>query len=248
MNNILVNINDILDTYKSKQHGIKIFSKYKYWFPIKPSQRLAGIVADLMGDGHLQDHPKLRLDYTSKSITELERFNQEIFYLFGIKGKIRDCTTNKYNTKNLGINNKLLARILKLIGVPTGAKVFKEFSIPNWILEDKELFVRFINRLFSCEGCVDLHSKAIVINMRKSTELIENGIKFFEDIKIYLEKYFEIKTTNPFLNTRINLRKDGRKTKDIIIKIKRKDSLIKFQKYIDFDDINKKERLAQIIK
>ena len=85
MNNILVNKSDVLDTYKSKQHGIKSFSKYNPWFPIRSSPKLAGIVADLMGDGHLQGYPKLRLDYTSKSILELERFNQEIFYLMAVR-------------------------------------------------------------------------------------------------------------------------------------------------------------------
>ena len=50
---------------------------------------LAGIVADIMGDGHLQGPPKWRMDYTSKDITELERFNNEIKGLFGYSGKIR---------------------------------------------------------------------------------------------------------------------------------------------------------------
>lgn len=244
---VILNISDVLNIYKSKKHGINALSKYNNWFPIKASSRLAGIVADLMGDGHLQDDPKWRLDYTSKSVKELERFNKEIFDLFGIKGKIRDCKTNLYNTKNLGINNKVLARILKSIGVPTGAKVFTNFSIPNWILKDKNLFARFINRLLSCEGCVDLKNKYIELKMYKSINSIKNGIDFFEDIKHYLDKYFGIKTTKPFLEGRTNIRKDGRRTKGIRLKIKNRESLIKFQKFIDFEDENKKKRLEKIL-
>ena len=223
-------MNDVLDSYKSKEHGKKALSKYEGWFPIKASPELAGIVADLMGDGHLQDIPKLRLDYTSKSVKELERFNKEVFDLFGVMGKIRDCKTNKYNTKNIGINNKPLARVLKLVGVSTGAKVLKKFRIPNWILEDKMLFSRFVNRLFSCEGSVDIENKGIEIKMYKSNDLIRDGIIFFEEIKHYLYEYFQIRTTNIFLCGKSEVRKDGIKTRGIRLKIKNKDSLKKFKK------------------
>ena len=243
----LLTINDVLDTYRSREYGIKALSNYNSWFPIKSSPRLAGIVGDLIGDGHLQDYPKLRLDYTSKSIMELKRFNQEIFLLFGINGKIRDCTTNKYNTKNLGINNKPLARVLKLLGVPTGAKVLKRFFVPKWILMDKELFSRFINRLFSCEGCVDMGGKSIIVDMYKSSTMIEDGIKFFEDIGIHLDKYFQIKATFSLHLSNFNIRKDGIKTQSIVLKIKKKESLLNFQKFIDFDDEMKKRKLNLII-
>ena len=49
-----INIKDVLKTYKLKGVGIKNLAKYKHWFPIKPCPRVAGIVADLMADGHLQ--------------------------------------------------------------------------------------------------------------------------------------------------------------------------------------------------
>lgn len=244
----LLNFEDVLNTYKSKEHGKRALSKYIHWFPLKASVRLAGIVADLIGDGHLQDYPKYRLDYTSNSNKELNRFNKEIFYLFGIKGKIRDCKTNKYNTKNLGINNKPLARVLKLIGVPTGAKVLSKFSIPKWILNDKTLFLRFINRLFSCEGSIDLQNKYIELKMHKSVTLIEDGINFFKDIKKYLDKYFGIKTTKPFLEGRTNTRKDSIKTKGIRIKIKNRESLVRFKKFVGLDDKEKKIRLNKILK
>ena len=245
-NKILLNFKDVLKTYKSEQHGIIALSKYKFWFPIKKSTKLAGIIADLIGDGHLQGYSKLRLDYTSKDIDELKRFNREIYNLFKLNGKIRQCKTNKYRTYNLGINNKPLARVLILCGVPPGAKVFSNFKIPKWIIEDKELFARFINRLFSCEGCVDLQSKCIEFKMYKSIDLIDEGANFFKDIKYYLEKYFKIKTTNPFLEGRTNIRKDGRKTKGIRIKIKNKESLKNFKQFINFENKKKQKRLKRI--
>jgi len=243
---IILTYRDVLSMYKSEYHGIKALSQYTHWFPIKSSAKLAGVVADLMGDGHLQD-PKFRIDYTSNSTKELKRFDDEIFNLFGINGKIRDCTTNKYNTKNLGINNKPLGRVLKLIGVPGGAKVLITFSIPNWILRDKVNFTRFINRLMSCEGCIDLQYKYIELRMHKSLKLIEDGKNFFNDIKKYLDKYFSIKTTNVFLAGKPSIRKDGIKTKAIRIKIKRKDSVLKYRNYIGFDNEIKKKKLDAIL-
>ena len=128
-NSLLLQFEDVLGTYNSKKHGMKALSKYHYWFPLRASPALAGIVADLMGDGHVQGGIKLRLDYTSKSKTELRRFGNELHTLFNIKGKIRDCKTNKYGTMNYGVNCKPLIRVLKLIGVPSGQKVLTKFSI-----------------------------------------------------------------------------------------------------------------------
>lgn len=238
---------DLLTTYKSEYHGKIALSNYEDWFPILASKELAGIVADLMGDGHLQGHPQLRLDYTSKFDKELERFEEQIFKLFGIKGKIRKSTTNNYNTKNLGVNNKPLARVLKSIGVPTGAKVLKRFQIPQWILEDEKVFKKFINRLFSCEGHVGVNGNELVISMYKDERILKDGMNFFGSIKYYLEKYYGIRTTRPFTNCTFNLRKDGVITKPIIIKIKNRDSIIKFSRNIGIEDPEKKQKLKILV-
>ena len=208
---------------------------------------IAGIVADLMGDGHLQKPPKNRFDYTSKSIEELDRFAREIYLVFIIKGKIRRCSTNKYLTYNYGINNKDLALFLGEIGVPRGNKVLISFKIPKWILEEKYLFARFINRLFSCEASVDIKYRAIDFNMYKSLSLIEDGFRFFNQIKNNLEKHYQIRTTNAFLSGKPNLRKDGIFTKCIRLKIKNIESLKLYNDYIGFDDENKKRKLKELI-
>ncbi|MBU1198207.1 MAG: hypothetical protein KKF46_07430 [Nanoarchaeota archaeon] len=243
---ILATKENVLSTYKSRLHGLKALSKYDGWFPIRASPRLAGIVADLMGDGHLQGEPKSRLDYSSNSVEELERFNSEIFCLFGLKGKIRKCTTNKYGTMNLGVNNKPLGRILRLIGVPTGAKVLTKFGVPYWILIDKKLFSRFINRLFSCEATVDVKNKFIEIKMYKEISLISNMISFFQEIEKFLFIYFNIKSTKPFLDNSLNIRKDGKITRPVRLKIKRKEALVNYQKHIGFDDLQKQVKLEKI--
>lgn len=212
-----------------------MLKKYEYLFPAKPSIELAGIVADLIGDGNLQGEPKWRFDFVSKDKNELNRFAKQIFELYKIKGKIRPCTTNKFGETFLyGVNCKPLARILYLSGVPYGAKVLTEFNIPSWILEDKEYFRSFINRLFYCEGTVDYsNSPFIEIKMYKADYLIANGVDFFETIKKYLFLYFGIISNNVYVNGK-SFRKDGIITLGVRLKIKRKKEVLRFVKEIGF--------------
>lgn len=243
----ILDVNDVLRTYNYREAGKRALSKHVDWFPVRASLSLAGIVADLMGDGNLQGAPEWRIYYTSKRTSELKRFEKEIFKLFGLRGDIRVCSTNKYGTQNIGFYNRVLSRTLNVVGVPAGQKVLNRFSVPTWILEDSLLFSVFINRLFSCEGSVSVKDKAIEIQMYKSIKIIDDGLAFFKDIKDNLEKHYGIKTTNPFLEKRVNKRKDGNFTKAIRLKIKNKESLIKFYKFIGFDDKLKQRKLKTII-
>ncbi|MBD3361510.1 hypothetical protein GF358_01830 [Candidatus Woesearchaeota archaeon] len=243
----LVRLNDMYQFYKSEYRANLMIKQYSNWFPVFPSVKLAGIIADLMSDGHLQGDPKWKIDYTSNSKKELNLFGDEVFSLFQKKGKIRTCNTNNYGTMNYGVNCKMMARILNLCGAPSGAKVLKKFNIPEWIISDKTYFKRFISRLFSGEGTVDQKYNFIEIQMHKSTNLIADGKKFFTQIKDNLEKHFGIITTNPFTDTVVSYRKDGIQTKPIRLKIKRKQSLIDFAKHIGFEDNNKQQKLIKVI-
>jgi intein/homing endonuclease len=241
---------DLLDFYKSEFYGKRAIEKYRDWFPVLPSPSLAGIIADLIADGHLQGNPKWRIDYTSKRKEELLRFENEIFKLFSKKGKIRPCNGNKLGTSfNYGINCKPLARTLHLLGVPSGRKIKKGFLIPRWILDDKERFRRFVRRLFDCEGCVSVESGGsfISIEMWKAEELMEYGIHFFEDVKKHLDRYFDIQTTRVYLNNMVVVRNDGLKVRGIRLRIKRLKSLVKFYKEIGFDDQTKQNKLKEAL-
>jgi len=208
----ILSYNNFLKTYKTRGYRIKHLENYKSLFPIKTSEILAGIVADLICDGNLQGDPKWRIDFTSKSIKELKRFESEINKMFGIKGKIRKCKSNKFGeTYNLAINCSPISRILFLIGVPSGQKVLSNFEIPEWIKKDKKLFKRFCQRVFTCEGGImhELKRKSpqIRLEMWKSEKLI-NKDNFLKDISKYLKKYFKIDST--ITNRKAyNIRKDG---------------------------------------
>ena len=243
-----ITLNNVLKMYKDRDAGKKALENYKYLFPIKSSETLAGIVGDLFGDGHLQGPTKWRIDFTSASIKELRRFEKEFSKIFKVKGKIRACKTNKFGTTfNYGINCKPISRILFLCGVPAGNKVLQPFKIPKWIFGNKNYFRRFVQRLFDCEGSATVSTRTIEIQMYKDQKLFNNGLKFFLGIKRGLNNYYDIHTTNPFTQKKVNTRKDGIKTKAIRLKIRRLESVVKFAKYINFETASKRKNLQDIV-
>lgn len=207
----ILSYSQFLKTYKTRGYRLKHLENYKSLFPIKSSPRLAGIVADLIGDGHLQGNPKWRIDFTSKEISELKRFEKEMNFIFNVTGKVRKCTSNRYNTYNLAINSSPIARILFLCGVPAGQKVLIPFKIPDWIKNDKECFRIFCRRLFTCEGSINYEvgrTPRINLEMWKSEKLINDGQKFIESLSTLMNEYLGIISTVK-VQSKKNKRKDG---------------------------------------
>lgn len=242
-----ITFDDVLKTYKSKEAGIKALSKHQLWFPLTLNPKIAGIVADLMADGHLQHPPMWRMDYTSASLEELQRLNKELKEVFGLSFEIRPCTTNTYGKSFLlGISCKPLGRIMSLCGVPHGSKVLTSFNVPEWITNERECFRRFLQRLFDCEGSIDEVSHSIDLRMWKEESFLENGLEFFETLKLSLQKHFGIVTHNIIVIGR-NKRKDGKVTRGILLRIKRKSEVVKFLGEIGFENEIKQNKLEKVV-
>jgi len=75
---VILRYKDFLETYKTRGYRLNHLKKYKEFFPIKSSSILAGLVGDLISDGHLQGNPLWRMDFTSKNLEELNSFNERI--------------------------------------------------------------------------------------------------------------------------------------------------------------------------
>jgi len=239
----ILTLKQLLDFYDSpKQAPVKAFSK---WFPLLPSKKLAEIVGYLIGDGHLQGKPKWRMDFTSNNSKTLEYFDGLIFSLFKVRGKVRKCTTNKYNTYNLGINSKALARVLFLCGVPKGAKVSQDFLVPSWILSNKSYFRSFIRSYFSCEACVDKYG-SIMFEQWKLLNNLESGKLFLGQIKKGLNEYFEIDLLGPYEMSYENKTLKGI-TKGLRMKIRKKATLSRYYKLIGFTDLIKQSNLKDLV-
>ena len=226
-----------LGTYKTRGHRIRHLKDYKRLFPVKASPTLAGIIADLICDGHLQADPKWRIDFTSKSIKELKRFEKNIFLLFRVNGRIRECKSNKLSKSySLAINCSPVARILYLCGAPAGQKVLKKFDIPKWVKYNKECFREFCRRVFTCEGGLMCDGKRkipqIRLNVWKAEKLLKKGDKFVNNLCKLMKKYFNVESTITLQKPRLN-RKDKILTRPIRVYIFNK-SVIKFFEEIGF--------------
>lgn len=239
---------DFLKTYKTRGHRLNHLKNYKKYFPIKANPVLAGIVADLICDGHLQGGPIWRADFTSKSKEELGAFEKRLNKLFKIKCKIRECKSNKYGkTFNLGINCSPLARIFLLCGVPSGEKVLKDFPVPNWIKRDKNCFREFCRRMFTCEGSIMNDGRKIPqirLEMWKSEKNFKSGRIFIADVCKLLENYFNIKSTITFPKSKC-VRKDKVITKKIKVYIMGQ-AVLNFYKEVGFDN-SKQQTLKALL-
>lgn len=249
---VLIKQKFMLHFYTSINPKTKTIKRMDEIFPIIASPKLAGIVADLMADGHLQKN-RWRFDYTSKDKKELLRFEKALFKIFKTKGKIRPCTTNKHSTTyNYGVNEYLTSKILSLIGVPRGEKVTQGYNVPSWILKDKDCFRKFIQRLFTCDGWVShspkYHTTSLAYNQYKLEPLAKEKLTFIKQISEYLKKYFNISTNISLSNytKRGIYRKDKKITTRITLRIKNKD-IIKFHHKVGFDEGLKRKRLKKII-
>jgi len=76
--------------------------------------------------------------------------------------------------------------------------------------------------------------------MAKNNELLEDGIKYFEQIRHLLLKY-KIKSS-PVNIHKLNIRKDGSKSIYMRIAIEKK-SFLKFKEHIGFENPLKSEKL-----
>ena len=243
----LLNVSDVLKLYKDEAKALRVIEKNGAFFPVLKTPMLAGLVADLMADGHLQGEPHWRIDYTSKSLPELERFGDTVEAVFGMRGRARPCNTNAFGkTYNYGVNCKLLSKIMYLAGAPIGRKTSSNFSIPDWIYNDRKLFATFCRRLFSCEASVNAEDPVIKIEMWKDSKIMWDD-KFLPGVKMGMEKHFGIVTTRIFTVKSENKHKDGTVTKPMRLLVRRRESILKFNKYIGFDDINKQNKLNQIV-
>jgi len=242
---LILKYSDVLETYKTRGYRNNRLAEHKHLFPVLASPELAGIVADLIGDGSLQSGNIWKIDFVSKSKKELYRFNKEINNLFGVNGRIRNCSSNMFGkTYITSICNAPIARILYLCGVPSGAKVLQKFSVPAWIKEDKDCSRRFLQRIFSCEGTI-MHERnrktpQIRIDMWKSQNIIDKDL-FMIGIASILKEHFKINSHISKINN-FNKRKDGLTTQPTRLYLFG-NSMLRFYKQIGFE--GEKQRLLK---
>lgn len=254
---IVVDKKSFLSTYKLKKFGHKALKKYDKILPLESSSKLSGIVADLITDGHLQIR-KFGPEYNvyeyfglfSKSIKQLKGFNDRLFSVFGIKGKIRPWGVNKWGySKGCIVSNAFLTRILSLCGVPHGDKMIKIFVLPEWIMKSNfNIKSSFLRRSFTCDGSISFNKNCkrweIRYHMNKADSISDSCVNYLNQLRQLLRK-FDVISTNVFTSRIDRRNKDGILIRGLEFKIYKPKSILNFADNIGFDIKSKKDRLKE---
>lgn len=229
-------------SYKLQKFADKAIDKFNLKFPIYPTSNLAKIVSYLTFDGHLR-HDCNMFSFSSGKKSLFKEPIEIVKREFNIIGKIRKVPTSYGTSYEYRITNKPISRILNLIGTPHGNKIYADFRVPKWIKENKELSRNYLKVAFDCEGSAWKEGKnriKIRFGINKYSKMLNNGMKFLEDMKSMLLK-FNINTTEIWCG-KGNLRKDGNTTKFLRFNIK-SESIPLFKKEIGFNIKHKKNLL-----
>jgi len=232
-----------VETYKLKKFADKSIKKFQLKFPIYPNENLVKIVSFLTFDGHLRRDGNVFM-FTAGKKSLLKEPMMLVNNEFGITGEFRKIPTNNYGISyEYRVKNKPISRILEFIGVPKGNKISVSFFVPKWIEENLEFSRTYLQVAFDCEGSIwkeGIRRRKIRFRIHKSSNLLEDGINFLEDLKSMLLK-FDIKSSRTWVGHG-NVRKDGLVTKYLCFNIISKD-IPKFNKEIGFSIKHKKELL-----
>lgn len=210
---------------------------------------LAGIVADLTGDGHIR---RGLVQFISKDKCNTLNFKKRVESIFGVDGYIRPSPTTP-GIWECVFGGNFLPRMLMLAGTPFGNKTSQDFSVPSWVMHGEDTIKStYLRRLFDCEGSVNFQKRnrvRIRINMWKDADKIDNMIEYLEQVRLLL-KEFGVNTTNVFI---AGTRKysNGRATKGVEFEAygtrKNMSSIVNYQRNIGFDYTDKQQRLKTYI-
>jgi len=250
--NVVVSKEQFINSYRRKCNGIKV-SQQVEWLPLFVSNELSELVGCILSDGSIEHsytgtyRPK-RIDFISpnKSIQKRIRYIlQKIFKVKPEEHYFRD-------TLGLRIKNANIARVIWLCGIPMGDKTSQEYDVPSWIkngTQDIKSF--FLRAYFDGDGSkpYKIHkSKAsfgIRLTLNKTQNKIKSGITFLNSIKNILRE-FGIESLGPY-QRKICYRKNGTKTIMLELIICRQNSVLNFNKYINFHKPEKKKMLNSCV-
>ena len=233
---------------KNYPNFIKIEEVLKLWNNVLNTPRLARIVAQINGDGHLQlDKDRALTSFNSNNFYEIEDINKEFKDLFGIKGIIYKNYKGS-NQHKIFFSGKKLTLFLLKNGVIKGNKTNQYSNIPEWIVKgDRKIKSAYLKGFYDTEGSIystkqNNGKKRWRINLIQAKNIIlkDNGIKYMESVRSLL-KDFKIESSPVNVN-KGNIRKDGSKTIFLRFNIEKK-GFDNFYKYIGFDNQKKQERL-----
>ncbi|MBL7051326.1 hypothetical protein ISS04_04185 [Candidatus Woesearchaeota archaeon] len=196
--NIILNFEDILNTYKTKIPKKKYISLIsRRWLPLKQNSNLtqesAYFLSKIMGDGNLDKSFTCRFIGDFKDLRSLKKL---IIQNYSIKSKSMTIRSKKArgHSHMLQVNDSLFGRFLYSLGAPKGNKTKIKFLVPNWIICSKNNKKYFLQGLFDDElSTIKIKRKKFIqeatFRMAKIEKYQKNLREFLSQIKKFTEDF-----------------------------------------------------------
>lgn len=226
----------------------KTLEKTKEYLPLNCNAKLARIVGDVTGDGHLQLDKRGIISFYSKYLEKIKNENNLFNQIFGLNGHIYKYDRSSGIVYGIMFTSKPVAIIFSALGAPTGNKTSQKFDVPTWIFNgSKEIKRAYLVGIFTSEGSI-YNSKhdgwRLEIEQYKIERLSIYAKRYMNQVKEMVEN-FGIKCSN-VRTCRKNKRKDGSLTLAWEFYIWRQ-SFKDFYDKVGFDDITKMNKLKEAI-
>lgn len=158
-------------------------------------EKLARLIASIMGDGHLQIKDwRYITSFYSRDLEEINKINNIVKDLFNKNGKIKlehslSFGGVKRKRYRLIFVSREISQTLQQFGTPSGNKTNIAFLVPDWILEgNKKIQSAYIQAIYDTEGYIYRTKTSnrwrISLEMYKRENLIQNEKEFFEQKEI----------------------------------------------------------------
>lgn len=126
------------------------------WPPLKRNGDLAELMGVILGDGHIAKFPRtecLTIASNSEDTFFIKRYSGFIQKVFDKKPYVEVPRGGKRCTR-IRIYQK---DISKRLAIPTGNRGKINNKIPTWILQDRNLLIKFLRGLYEAEGSFCIH-------------------------------------------------------------------------------------------
>lgn len=136
---------------KMKKSGL-MKSEYRGF---KRNGDLAELVGVILGDGHIESFPRterLLIFSNTNNTGFIKRYTNMVSKIFQKDPAVSNLRTS--NCTRISIYQK---NISKRLCIPTGARLKINFSVPKWILKEKDFVLRYLRGLYEAEGSFSVH-------------------------------------------------------------------------------------------
>ena len=153
--------------------------------PLERNGDLAELIGVVLGDGHIGKFPRtesLRITGNSNNPGFIRRYARLIKRIFA-----KNPTVSKVKKSNATTITIYERDISKRLGIPTGSRSNMEVRVPEWIISERGLIVRYLRGLYEAEGSHSVHMPTYTYKFSFSNtnqSLLKNVVKLLKVLEL----------------------------------------------------------------